>query len=63
MMEELKPCPFCGETPTVREGTERDGWIGHTAIVCMTQSNPFCISKWVELKKKKAIKAWNRRVE
>jgi len=62
-MKELKPCPFCGGKVVVREGNVQDGWIGHTAITCFDQKNPFCPSQWVELSKKKAIEAWNRRAE
>lgn len=61
MTEELKRCPWCGGKIVVREGTEQDGWIGYTAMICWDRKNPFCPSQWVELSKEEAIKAWNTR--
>ena len=57
-MTDLKPCPFCGETATVRYNTVFDfvPWC----------KNPDCILNDLMLgyeTEEKAIEAWNRRAD
>lgn len=54
--EELKPCPFCGTTPIVKE--RHQGWDNQTSfnITC-----PCHIAKVSKYEKIAAIAAWNQR--
>ena len=63
-MDELKPCPFCGETPDINgewtfQSDQGDKW-GHVVCCCRgpevrTGYRP--VSEWRD----KAIAAWNDR--
>ena len=58
MQEKLKPCPFCGEKPKLKEHI----LYKHNYIVHCT--NDFClVEPCTKLypKEKQAIEAWNRR--
>jgi len=73
-MDNLKPCPFCGGSPEVKQssGDERDGYADHIAYVCKGcgcrrgaagQQNPkggYAINDTVA---QRAIEAWNRRFD
>lgn len=53
-MDELKPCPFCGNDAVLYEDYE-GGWV----IECKR-----CfVQIWRKNSKKAAIKAWNRRAK
>ena len=69
--EELKPCPFCGQTPRIEEsarfpryGKNKGKSIKGYTVVC---KNLDCIlydaDNWYRISKLKACAAWNRRVE
>lgn len=62
MREELKPCPFCGDTYIQIYATNSHSR-GHFAIGCNTVD---CIGLHCESKlfktKDEAIKSWNRRM-
>lgn len=57
MMEQLKPCPFCG-SKQVEVRQIKDGW----SIGCTTTN---CLCQWWFMRqftdREQAIKAWNRR--
>ena len=56
-MSELKPCPFCGNTPMLRNDA------GEWRVEC---SGPECDclpSTWWYESEEEAIEAWNRRAE
>ena len=67
----LKPCPFCGQTPSIEEsarfpryGKNEGKRIKGYTVVC---KNLDCIlynaDKWYRSSLGKACAAWNRRVE
>lgn len=57
MMEQLKPCPFCG-SKQVEVRQIKDGW----SIGCITTN---CLCQWWFMRqftdKEQAIEKWNRR--
>ena len=57
-MNELKPCPFCGDSPRIRRFELMEGFMDETySVRC-----DFCgasIDRW--LSNQDAIAAWNRR--
>lgn len=70
-MTELKPCPFCGQTPKMEEsarfpryGKDEGERIKGYTVVCQTM---YCIlynaDNWYGRSEKEASEAWNRRVE
>lgn len=70
-MTELKPCPFCGQIPTIKEsarfpryGKNEGKRIKGYTVVCQ---NLYCIlynaDNWYERSEKEASEAWNRRAE
>ena len=70
-MTELKPCPFCGQTPKMEESARFPRYgkdkgkriIGYT-VVCQ---NMYCIlhneDNWYRRSGKEACEAWNHRAE
>lgn len=54
MAEELRPCPFCGEKPVLRQ-LEKDGWeiLHRCGLVTVSVVN------WSE---KRVATSWNRRL-
>lgn len=71
MSEELKPCPFCGGEAKVKAA--KKDYIGFTiwcACKCGARTEGFCpdtnkeddTMENIEECKKRAIEAWNRRV-
>lgn len=70
-MPELKPCPFCGQTPKMEEsarfqryGKDEGKRIKGYTVVCQ---NMYCIlhnaDNWYERSEKEACEAWNHRAE
>ena len=70
-MLELKPCPFCGQIPTIKEsarfpryGKNEGKRIKGYTVVCQ---NLYCIlynaDNWYERSEKEASEAWNHRAE
>ena len=60
--QELKPCPFCGETPTLERYTDLYNMVKY-GIECRgsdCEIQPF--TAWYA-DKAEAIEAWNRRAE
>lgn len=55
-MKRLKPCPFCGETPTHSNGNDEDGVCWVSCPGCLMHMG---LSKTI----KEAISAWNTRKE
>lgn len=54
MSDQLKPCPFCGSTATMRGGSDRASW-----IIC---DNKKCsATQGLELSGKNAVQMWNHR--
>jgi hypothetical protein len=54
MSEELRECPFCGSTATMRGGSDRASW-----IIC---DNKKCsATQGLELSGKNAVQMWNTR--
>ena len=69
MSEELRPCPFCGREPKIKAVMKSYGLTIWCACKCGARTEGFCPNTNNEnntrqnfkKKKKKAIKAWNRR--
>lgn len=70
-MTELKPCPFCGQTPKMEEsarfpryGKDEGKRIKGYTVVCQ---NMYCIlhneDNWYRRSGKEACEAWNHRAE
>lgn len=70
-MPELKPCPFCGQIPTIEEsarfpryGKDEGERIKGYTVVC---KNMDCIllneDNWYRRSAKEASEAWNHRAE
>lgn len=66
-MEELKPCPFCGELPEIRSDTISEGgeviWYGwYAEHVCPSFKYGYNrLRAGYGCTRKEAVKAWNRR--
>ena len=56
-MNELKPCPFCGDKATITDG----GFSGEQFLVRCRESLCPAASGTVRKTQKQAIAAWNRR--
>ena len=57
-MENLKPCPFCGEIPTVTHDAQNC----ETYVIQCANGECACMPvTWWYLTKEEAIEAWNRR--
>ena len=64
MSEELKPCPFCGVVPDIRE--EPNAWYdGDSAFyaMCMNDDCCMCVETEAYLTREEVTKAWNTRAE
>lgn len=70
-MTELKPCPFCGQTPKMEEsarfpcyGKDEGKRIKGYTVVCQ---NMYCIlhneDNWYRRSENEAAEAWNHRAE
>ena len=60
-MDELKPCPFCGEKAEIYLGDSSDGYIKGTQYI-----EAYCNKCGASIKARlvaEAIKKWNTRVE
>lgn len=74
-MEELKPCPFCGDSPYIREivfcnlpaaVSADDGLIEHIKKYQIICDNALCFSHQqtrLFSTQEKAVEAWNRRID
>ncbi len=62
-MSELKPCPFCGNTPTIRIFRGRDGWRDRYAVICRYDEGGCGAESGLYHYEEEAIEAWNRRAE
>ena len=61
MMEELKPCPFCGGKARIIADDPFDGYQGNCTVYLAR-----CVVCGAEIsggKHEKAIEAWNRRTD
>lgn len=63
MMEELKPCPFCGNEPTIRIFKGKDGWRDRYAVICRYDEGGCGAESGLYHYESEAIEAWNRRME
>ena len=70
MSEELKPCPFCGGTGTIKAVNKNYGFtIWCQCKKCNARTNGYCPStnnedetiESIENCKNRAVEAWNRR--
>lgn len=55
-MDELKPCPFCGEEPAIGNG---DGYFFVNCTDCL--ASHFIAAEMQKWDREMAIAAWNRR--
>jgi Lar family restriction alleviation protein len=63
MSEELKPCPFCGNEPTIRIFKGKDGWRDRYAVICRYDEGGCGAESGLYHYESEAIEAWNRRVK
>ena len=61
-MSDLKPCPFCGNTPTIRIYNGKDGWRDRYAVLCRYDEGGCGAESGLYHYQAEAIEAWNRRV-
>ena len=62
MSRELKPCPFCGNKPTIRIFRGKDGWRDRYAVLCRYDEGGCGAESGLYHYEDEAIEAWNRRV-
>lgn len=63
-MEELKPCPFCGDKASLRKtatGRNRSGYVYY--ISCGNLNCPVCVYTCNRDTENEAVEIWNRRAE
>lgn len=60
-MEELKPCPFCGEPPKINE--YHGSAIPEYSVDCMNDNCPAYAGSSLKETKEETIEAWNTRAE
>ena len=56
----LKPCPFCGEMPTIGEMHEDCGDLGYS-VMCINNKCPIEARTAWHTDLKEVVEAWNRR--
>ena len=61
-MVTLKPCPFCGNTPTIRIIKGENGWRDRYAVLCRYDEGGCGAESGLYHYKAEAIEAWNRRI-
>lgn len=67
-MKDLKPCPFCGQSPAITE-SHRWPWMANKSVIgfSVVCENIDCVIYSADntyfRSKSDAIEAWNRRVE
>ena len=61
-MTELKPCPFCGNEPTIVIRKGKDGWRDRYSVLCDYEHGGCgAESGWYHYEAE-AISSWNKRV-
>ena len=61
MNDKLKPCPFCGNEPTLIVYRGKDGWRDRYAVLCRYDDGGCgAESGWYHYEEE-TIEAWNRR--
>ena len=61
-VSDLKPCPFCGNTPTIRIYNGEDGWRDRYAVLCRYDEGGCGAESGLYHYQAEAIEAWNKRV-
>lgn len=62
-MDELKPCPFCGEEGKIIVRKGKDGWRDRYSVLCDYEDGGCgAESGWYHYEAE-AIEAWNRRTD
>lgn len=61
MKEKLKPCPFCGNDPTIRIFKGKDGWRDRYAVLCRYDEDGCGAESGLYHYEQEAVEAWNRR--
>lgn len=61
MADTLKPCPFCGNEPTIRIFEGKDGWRDRYAVICRYDEGGCGAESGLYHYQEEAVYAWNRR--
>lgn len=61
MEGKLKPCPFCGNVPTIRIFKGKDGWRDRYAVLCRYDEDGCGAESGLYHYEQEAVEAWNRR--
>ena len=63
MGSEMKPCPFCGNMPTIRIFKGKDGWRDRYAVLCRYDEGGCGAESGLFHSEAEAVVAWNMRAE